>query len=140
MTQSAQQRFPLLAAGLLGLTGVALGALGGHALASMLAERGMTHAWETGARYHLFHAIALLAIAGMMREESARNTRLTWAARCWCVGVLLFSGSLYWTALGAPRFIWPATPAGGIALLAGWVFVIAAAVSRPPANHGDPQE
>ena len=56
---------PLFAAGIAGLTGVTLGALGAHALKATLIERGMSVAWETGARYHLFHALALLGLAGV---------------------------------------------------------------------------
>ena len=125
-------RFPLLAAGILGLTGVALGAMGAHALKVTLAERGMMQAWETGARYHLFHAIALLALAAWMRSiPSSPNARMMfWAARLWCLGVVLFSGSLYWLALGGPRWLGPVTPLGGIALMVGWLLVIIAALGR----------
>jgi uncharacterized membrane protein YgdD (TMEM256/DUF423 family) len=133
MTHSAPQRFPLLAAGLFGLTGVALGALGAHRLEAVLAERGMTHAWETGSRYHLYHALALLAVGALggiavrHEENPVGSKRLLWAARCWCVGILLFSGSLYWFALGGPHALVFVTPLGGLALLAGWGCVIAAA-------------
>jgi uncharacterized membrane protein YgdD (TMEM256/DUF423 family) len=124
-------RFPLLAAGILGLTGVALGAMGAHALRATLTERGMTQAWETAARYHLFHAIAALGIAAWLRAATASGTRwMTWAARAWVVGVVLFSGSLYWLALGGPRWLGPVTPLGGIFLLLGWLAVALAAFAR----------
>lgn len=61
-------RTTLLAAGLLGATGVAAGAFGAHALRDFLLERGMTSAWETAARYQLVHAIALLAVAAWTRS------------------------------------------------------------------------
>lgn len=128
MSSSASQRFPLLAAGLFGGTGVGLGALGAHRLEPLLAERGMTHAWETGARYHLYHAIALLALAAAVRiMPEVVASRLTWAARLWSIGIVLFSGSLYWFALGGPHALVYATPAGGVALLIGWAYVIGAA-------------
>ena len=125
-------RFPLLAAGVLGLTGVALGAMGAHALKVTLIERGMTVAWETGARYHFFHAIALLGLAAWVRTTQTDSAaRLTsWIARLWCLGVLLFSGSLYWLALGGPRWLGPVTPFGGLALMIGWLLVIVAALRR----------
>src|SRR5262245_15650352 len=113
MTSSSMPiRNLLLAAGILGLTGVAMGAFGAHALRATLAERGMTQAWETGARYHVIHAIAVLAIAGCGRGlATANNTRwLSWSAVLWVVGVLLFSGSLYGLALGGPRWLGPITP------------------------------
>ena len=127
----APNRFPLLAAGFLGVTGVALGALGAHALAATLAERGMAHAWDTGARYHLVHAVALFGAAGWLRvANGAAARRVGCAARFWTVGVVLFSGSLYALALGAPRWVGPITPLGGVALLVGWVFVLGAAYAK----------
>jgi uncharacterized membrane protein YgdD (TMEM256/DUF423 family) len=139
MSSSAAQRFPLLASGFLGLTGVGLGALGAHRLEAFLAEHGMTHAWETGARYHLFHAIALLALAGVAALPNVASGPLVWAARCWTVGVVLFSGSLYWFAVGGPHPLVYVTPAGGLALLAGWIFVIVAALSKNPTVHNAEQ-
>ncbi len=125
---TSPSRFPLLAAGVFGLTGVALGAMGAHALAATLAERGMSHAWETGSRYHLFHALALFGAAIWLRGSAGRTrTHFRWATRCWVAGIILFSGSLYGLALGGPRWLGPVTPLGGVALMAGWVFVIAAA-------------
>ena len=124
-------RFPLLAAGLFGVTGVALGALGAHALDAFLTERGMAHAWDTAARYQMFHAVALLAIATWLRSASGTAAwRMLWAARLWSVGILFFSGSLYGLAVGAPRWFGPLTPLGGVALIAGWCGVIAAAFAK----------
>ena len=69
-----KQRFSLLAAGIFGATGVALGALGAHKLEPLLAERGMSHAWETAARYHMIHAVALLGIAAWQRARGRLST------------------------------------------------------------------
>jgi uncharacterized membrane protein YgdD (TMEM256/DUF423 family) len=124
MNRSFSERFALL-------TGVALGALGAHRLEATLAERGMTHAWETGARYHMIHAVALLALASLGRDaDVATQRRLGWAAWCWTIGILLFSGSLYPFALGGPHALMYVTPFGGLALLAGWVFVLAAGMAK----------
>ena len=143
MSHSALQRFPLLAAGFFGLTGVALGALGAHKLEPLLDQRGMMRAWETGSRYHLMHAIALLALAALIRiAPTAATGRLLWAARCWSAGILLFSGSLYWLALlgPTPGAIVYATPLGGIALLAGWALIFAAAFTKGGPSDGNPSE
>jgi len=51
---------------------------------------------------------------------------LTWAARLWCIGLLLFAGSLYWYAVGGPHGLVFVTPLGGVALLAGWCCVVVA--------------
>jgi uncharacterized membrane protein YgdD (TMEM256/DUF423 family) len=122
-------RSTALAAGLLGVTGVGLGAFGAHGLREFLLERGMVNAWETAVRYHLLHAVALLALAVWLRGAAPVATRaLAWAARGWVVGSVLFAGSLYALALGGPHGLVYVTPLGGVALLAGWVAVIVAAV------------
>jgi uncharacterized membrane protein YgdD (TMEM256/DUF423 family) len=126
-----KSRSSLLTAGILGAGGVGLGAFGAHALAARLAETGMTHAWETATRYHLIHAIAVFGaalwteIAGAKQQPWAR-----WSVRCWLGGTVLFSGSLYWLALGGPRWLGPITPLGGLALLAGWLCVAFAAFTK----------
>jgi uncharacterized membrane protein YgdD (TMEM256/DUF423 family) len=120
-------RRALGAAGLLGLTGVALGALGAHALKGTLAARGMEAVWTTAAHYHLGHALALAALAAWLRAEPAPAPVLRWVTRCWTTGTLLFSGSLYVLALGGPRWLGPVTPLGGVALLAGWLLLALAA-------------
>ena len=124
--------FPLLAAGVLGLSGVAMGAFGAHAWKATLIERGMQQAWETGSRYHLFHAVALIGVAAWVRAAAgSRDARLMhWAAKLWFVGILLFSGSLYWLALGGPRWLGPITPFGGVALILGWLLLAIAAFSK----------
>jgi uncharacterized membrane protein YgdD (TMEM256/DUF423 family) len=124
--------FPLLAAGVLGVLAIAISAFGAHALKATLMERGMMQAWETASRYHLFHAVALVGVAAWVRVDSASkgDQLMFWAARLWCVGLLLFSGSLYWLALGGPRWLGPVTPFGGVALMAGWLLVAIAAFSK----------
>jgi uncharacterized membrane protein YgdD (TMEM256/DUF423 family) len=103
----------LLAAAVLGFTGVALGAFGAHALHDVLEAHAMRPVWETAVLYQLVHAAVLLFIA---REAAPR-----WVGRTFFWGVVLFSGSLYVLALGGPRWIGPLTPLGGFGLLAGWV-------------------
>jgi uncharacterized membrane protein YgdD (TMEM256/DUF423 family) len=123
-------RTTVLAAGLFGVSAVIFGAFGAHALRGLLLDRGMAGVWETGVQFHLVHSAALLALAGWWRGQapSAATRRAAWAARCWTLGITLFSGSLYFLAVGAaPRWIGPITPLGGLSLMAGWVCVIAAA-------------
>ncbi len=113
-----------LSAGLLGLSGVALGAFGAHALKAALSAHGTTDIWETAVHYHLIHAVAALAV-GVASGSPDPRPWLARAAVCWPVGVVFFSGSLYALALGAPsRWLWPVTPLGGLFFLLGWSFVI----------------
>ena len=115
----------LFYAGLSGLLGVALGAFGAHALHDILAQRQTVAIWQTAVLYHLIHAVGLLGLAGWNSVAATRlPAGLSGAAICWIAGTILFSGSLYGLALGAPRALGPITPAGGLALLAGWVLVI----------------
>jgi uncharacterized membrane protein YgdD (TMEM256/DUF423 family) len=116
-----------LLSGILGLTGVALGALGAHALQDVLRENGTALSWETGARYHIYHALALLALAAVLPPTAAKPVGRDWltlAGRCFFIGVVLFSGSLYGYALGGPHFLVYITPFGGLTLLLGWTLVI----------------
>ncbi len=108
---------------MLGLLGVALGAFGAHALKNTLAARGSTDTWHTAVLYQLVHAVALLALASW--RAGAGNTITTApVAWCWVAGVIFFSGSLYWLALGGPRLLGPVTPLGGLCFLAGWALLV----------------
>lgn len=130
----SRSRTALAAAGILGATGVALGALGAHALKASLLERGMTEVWDTAAKYHLLHAVALLGWAAWRRHGTVAETRaVDWVTRLWVAGAVLFSGSLYWLATGGPRWLGPVTPLGGVALIAGWVLLAKQAFRRHPA-------
>jgi uncharacterized membrane protein YgdD (TMEM256/DUF423 family) len=104
-----------LLTGLAGATAVALGAFGAHALRGVLDTRG-TELWHTAVSYHFWHALALvLAIA----LAQGRGRRVALAA--FAVGIVLFSGSLYALALGAPRWCGAVTPLGGLAFIVGWL-------------------
>ena len=121
------------AAGLLGLTGVGLGAFGAHGLKSKLAANGMAQAWETAVQYHLVHTLAVLAVAAVSANAHS-EPRSRWLGRAvwsWVIGVILFSGSLYAMALDAPKRLGFITPLGGIALLVGWGCVLASSRRQP---------
>ncbi len=109
----------LFAAGLLGFSGVALGAFGAHGLKATLEAGQQLENWKTAVFYQLVHAVALLALAGKAFPAVAK------VGCYWIAGVIAFSGSLYWIALGGPvKVLWPVTPLGGLALLAGWAVLI----------------
>lgn len=119
-----------LAAAVLGFLGVALGAFGAHGLKAALEAQGSTETWKTAVLYQLVHAVALLALAGWRDAHGGTNGRV---ATLWVAGTLLFSGSLYWLALGGPRLLGPVTPLGGVAFLAGWALLAWSAWRRPAA-------
>lgn len=122
---SSPVRLITLSAAVLGLLGVALGAFGAHGLKPILEANGSLETWKTAVLYHLVHAVALLALA---RGTGGQDGRI---AALWVAGVVLFSGSLYWLALGGPRFLGPVTPLGGVAFLIGWGWLAVNAWRQP---------
>ncbi len=113
-------------AAILGALGVGLGAFGAHGLLARLAASGHTATWETAARYHLLHALALLAL-GIWQQQQPANVALGRAATCFVAGITLFSGSLYGLSLTGARWLGPVTPLGGVLLIAGWLLLARAA-------------
>jgi uncharacterized membrane protein YgdD (TMEM256/DUF423 family) len=107
---------------------VAAGAFGAHALRARLAPE-LLAVFETGARYQMFHALGLVAAAW----ASARfpGAAPAWAGWLFVAGTVLFSGSLYALALSGVRVLGAVTPLGGVAFIAGWVALAAAAVRAP---------
>lgn len=106
---------------------VAAGAFGAHALKSRLSER-MLNAFETGARYQMFHALGLLAVA-VLAAQPAQGASA--AGYSMLAGITLFSGSLYVMALTDTPRLGIITPFGGLFLLASWVLFARAAMSLP---------
>jgi len=112
-----------------GALAVAAGAFAAHGLS----ERLGTHAlatFETGARYHMYHALAMGLAAIGLRGRSARAA--TWSAWLFLAGIVLFCGSLYLLALTEQRVFAFVTPAGGLAFLAGWAMLAIAAARVEP--------
>lgn len=120
-----------LAAAVFGFLGVALGAFGAHGLKPTLEAHGSLETWKTAVLYHLLHAVALLALASWRDSHAGPSGRV---AALWSAGVVLFSGSLYWLALGGPRLLGPITPLGGVAFLAGWALLGWQVLKKQPAN------
>jgi uncharacterized membrane protein YgdD (TMEM256/DUF423 family) len=103
---------------LLGFLAVALGAVGAHLLADRFAP-GRAETFELAARYHMYHALALLAAGWVVGRWGGGSAVVAgWA---FVLGILLFSGSLYVLSLGGPRWVAAITPVGGLAFLAGWL-------------------
>jgi len=118
-----ERRFMSLGA-LSAFIAVAAGAFGAHALRARL-DPGMLAAFETGARYQMHHALALMVVAWASTRWSGKLT----AAAGWMfvAGTVLFSGSLYAMALTGQRSLGAITPLGGVAFLTGWLCLAFAA-------------
>ena len=105
---------------------VALGAFGAHGLRNTLSPEDLA-TFETGARYQMYHALALLAVAWAYARWEAPLVHV--AGWLFVVGIVLFSGSLYALVLSGQRWLGAVTPLGGVALLAAWL-VLAWSVFR----------
>lgn len=117
-------RLFVIAGALSGLVGVAAGAFGAHALRERL-PADLLAIFETGARYQMYHALALLAAAwATTRWPGGFATASGWL---FIVGTLIFSGSLYLLSLTGLRWLGAITPLGGVAFLAGWLCLMLAA-------------
>ncbi|RUL66393.1 DUF423 domain-containing protein [Dyella dinghuensis] len=101
--------------GIAGASAVLLGAFGAHALRDTLSAS-QHELWHTAVEYHFWHALAL-AVA--VWSGPGRASRI--AVILFALGIVLFSGSLYALALGAPRWTGIVTPFGGVAFIAGWI-------------------
>lgn len=100
-----------------GFVGVALGAFGAHALRARLSADHLA-VFETGVRYQLVHALALVLVGVLMTHRPSRLT--TAAGWCFTVGIVLFSGSLYVLSLTGTTAVGIVTPFGGLCFLTGW--------------------
>lgn len=116
-------RFPhryVAAAALSGFACVSIGAFGAHALHDAHAKSLI----ETGVRYHMLHTMAVFASISIANWG---GVKARFAPPFFLGGILLFCGSLYALALGAPRWAGAITPIGGVCFLIGWLILAWAA-------------
>jgi uncharacterized membrane protein YgdD (TMEM256/DUF423 family) len=122
MTTSA--KLFLVLGGLAALAAVVLGAFGAHALKDRLPPE-MLAVWRTGAEYHFFHALGLIAV-GLVAAQWPGSALLKWSGWLMLAGIALFSGSLYLLAATGARWLGAVTPVGGTAFIAAWALFVAA--------------
>jgi uncharacterized membrane protein YgdD (TMEM256/DUF423 family) len=118
------ERLFVIIGALSGAIGVGAGAFGAHALREKLEPR-MLEVFETGARYQMYHAVAMLAAAWVVgRFPGSLANASGWL---FLAGTAFFSGSLYAMALTDVRALGAITPIGGVCFIAGWVCLALAA-------------
>jgi uncharacterized membrane protein YgdD (TMEM256/DUF423 family) len=100
---------------------VGLGAFGAHGLKNRLTQE-MLDIFETGVRYHFYHAIGLLII-GLIASHLPESALLKWSGWLMVAGILIFSGSLYILSVSGIRWLGAVTPIGGICFIASWVLI-----------------
>jgi len=121
---------------LLAALAVALGAFGTHALEARVPPA-RVDTWETGVRYHLVHALALLALGLAQARWAARG--LARAGSLIALGTVVFSGSLYVLVLTDTPILGAVTPVGGVLLIAGWAWAAWSLVKAPSQPWAPPK-
>ncbi len=109
-----------------GFIAVFCNALASHLLGDTLSEKSMS-LFKMAAEYQMSHALALLFTGILLSNSHEDNHNMVnLSGISFTLGILCFSGSLYWLAffgsssLGNLHFI---TPIGGSALLLGWAML-----------------
>ncbi|WP_424101022.1 DUF423 domain-containing protein [Moorena producens] len=121
-------RIFLAIASILGGLSVAAGAFASHALKEKLTERAL-EIFQTGARYQMYHALALMLVALLLSRAEVAQTSLTVAGSAFIAGIAIFSGSLYALSLTGIKWLGAIAPLGGAALILGWGCLAIAALS-----------
>jgi len=134
MDREDKFRFWLAMAAASGFVSVAAGAFGAHGLEGKVSATDLA-AFETAARYQMYHALALIAVAWMAGNGIAAPS-VTFAGWAFATGTVLFSGSLYALGITGSRALVWLTPIGGLGFLMGWagLFIAALRASRGAAK------
>jgi uncharacterized membrane protein YgdD (TMEM256/DUF423 family) len=118
----------IILAALFGGLAVILGAFGAHKLKEILSPEGL-EIWNKGVLYQFMHTFAILAVGLLSKIHF--TTALKYAMSCFSIGILFFSGSLYFLAFRdvfdfgvAIGFLGPITPIGGALFIAGWISLL----------------
>lgn len=116
-------RLWLILSGISGFVAIAAGAFGAHGLQS-IADEARLSAFETGADYHLYHALALFGLAAI--SQKLESKALTVTGWCWVVGAVMFAGPLYIYGMTGDKTLIMVTPMGGTILMIGWLALVIA--------------
>jgi uncharacterized membrane protein YgdD (TMEM256/DUF423 family) len=115
-------RITLAVAAAFGMLAVVLGAFGAHSLEDMLIATKRLDVYKTAVAYQFYHVFALLATGILM--ISGIDKKLGYAAWCFVIGIILFSGSLYLICILDIRSIGIITQIGGVFFVAGWLMLL----------------
>ncbi len=128
----------IITIGILGATAVFFGALGAHFLKGKLASGLITTdqlaGFDTAVKYQMYHVLAMLLMILVLKQSE--NKFIKWAYNFFLVGIILFSGSLYFLCtrnllgMEALKVLGPITPVGGLFFVAGWTSIIFAGIKK----------
>lgn len=121
-------RIFIAAAGVFGGLSVVGGAFASHALKDRLTDRALA-IFETGARYQMYHALALLLVALLLSRAQESQVFFAVAGWAFIAGNIIFSGSLYTLSLTNIKWLGAITPLGGVSYILGWGCLAVAAWS-----------
>lgn len=119
-------RIFLAIASTLGGISVVFGAFASHALKDRLSA-GSLAIWETGTKYQMYHALALMLVA-LLLSNFPRSMLLVVAGYAFIAGIFIFSGSLYVLSLTGIKWLGAITPVGGMGLIIGWLCLVLASI------------
>lgn len=103
-----------------GFLAVALGAFGAHGLEGKISEQAL-NTWEKAVKYQMFHTAMIFATGILLLKM--KSTALLWSGWLFVLGIVLFSGSLYFYSTTGVRGLAMITPFGGITFLIGWILL-----------------
>ncbi|MGK7397592.1 MAG: DUF423 domain-containing protein [Candidatus Cyclobacteriaceae bacterium M3_2C_046] len=116
------QKFTLIAACILGVLSVGIGAFGAHGLKTILEATGRTDTFETAVKYQFYHTLAILLVGILMSK--IEHQLLNYVVYSFLAGILLFSGSLYILSLSGVGRWGALTPLGGLFFIIGWILLL----------------
>lgn len=116
----------LIIGSIFGALSVAFGAFASHALQNKLTPKALD-IWETGTKYQMYHALALVLVALLITRLETTSTLLNVAGFAFITGIALFSGSLYALSLSGIKWLGAIAPLGGVAFLVGWSCLVVTA-------------
>ncbi|MDR1529018.1 MAG: DUF423 domain-containing protein [Burkholderiales bacterium] len=117
---SAAERLLLLISGLAGALGVTFSAMAAHG--------DYADTLKTCSEILLAHAPALLAAVALMSNKQAPRRMVFFGGFLIFVGLCLFCGDLVRRTFVDLRLFPMAAPAGGVSMIAGWIFIAIAAL------------
>lgn len=112
----------LITGSILAGLGVAVGAFGAHALKAVLESTNRVATFETGVKYQIYHALALLILGILMQRFEHKF--FVWSGYSFIIGILLFSGSLFILSISGITKWGMVTPLGGVGFILGWLFLL----------------
>lgn len=114
---------PVIWAGVLGASAVAMGAWAAHGLEASHGRRAVELV-DIAVHFQLLHALAVCAAVALAHRRHGTVAGRRWmsiAAWLFVIGAVLFCGALHLLAFGAPRWLGMVAPVGGLALIGGWL-------------------